>query len=314
MAEHSTTSIAGGHTNAVAAGAAGFMSGADKTKLDGVAAGANVTGANPPQAHAASHVTGGSDVIATVVASGAAGLMSGADKAKLDGVAAGADVTAANAPQAHAASHVGGGSDAIATAVASGAAGLLSGADKAKLDGIAAGANVTGANPPQAHAASHVTGGSDVIAAAVAGGASGLMTGADKTKLDGLGGGPLAAMMNWGTTSAPGTTAVRYFTRTAVLNAAVSLAEYPVNATGTFTFTLTWRISGTKMTTDTIAIAIYKNGVSTGIGSTISTSAASGQASGSVAVTLGDGISVGLLQSATEANSNWLANVNVSAQ
>lgn len=35
---HSTTSITGGHTNAVAAGAAGFMSGTDKTNLDAAAA------------------------------------------------------------------------------------------------------------------------------------------------------------------------------------------------------------------------------------------------------------------------------------
>lgn len=46
-----------------------------------------------PVAHAASHVTGGADVIANAVAGGAAGLMSGADKTKLDGIEAGADVT-----------------------------------------------------------------------------------------------------------------------------------------------------------------------------------------------------------------------------
>lgn len=138
--EHSTTSITGGHANAVAAGAAGFMTGADKTKLDGIATGANVTGANAPQAHAASHKGGGSDAIDAVVAAGASGLMTGADKTKLDGIAAGANVTGANAPQAHAASHKGGGSDAIDNAVAAGAAGLMSGTDKTKLDGIAASA------------------------------------------------------------------------------------------------------------------------------------------------------------------------------
>src|SRR5262245_31679952 len=39
---HSTTSITGGHANAVAGGAAGFLSGTDKTKLDGIASGAQV--------------------------------------------------------------------------------------------------------------------------------------------------------------------------------------------------------------------------------------------------------------------------------
>lgn len=85
MAEHSSTNISGGHTNAVASGAAGFMSGADKAKLDGIATGADVTSANNPKAHSATHV-GGSDPIA--VATGAvAGLMSAADKTKLDGLA-----------------------------------------------------------------------------------------------------------------------------------------------------------------------------------------------------------------------------------
>lgn len=66
--EHSTTTITGGHANAVASGAAGFMSGADKAKLDGIAAGANVTGANPPQAHASTHAPGGSDEVNALAA------------------------------------------------------------------------------------------------------------------------------------------------------------------------------------------------------------------------------------------------------
>lgn len=44
-------------------------------------------------AHAARHITGGGDTIASAVAGGAAGLMTGADKTKLDGVEALADVT-----------------------------------------------------------------------------------------------------------------------------------------------------------------------------------------------------------------------------
>ena len=51
---------------------------------------ASVTNSRVPAAHASSHVTGGSDVIANVVAAGNAGLMTGSDKTKLDGVAVGA--------------------------------------------------------------------------------------------------------------------------------------------------------------------------------------------------------------------------------
>lgn len=43
-----------------------------------------LTNARTPTAHAASHVTGGSDVIANAVAAGNAGLLTGADKTKLD--------------------------------------------------------------------------------------------------------------------------------------------------------------------------------------------------------------------------------------
>jgi hypothetical protein len=57
-----------------------------------VAAGddSRMTNARTPTAHASTHVTGGSDVIANAVAAGNAGLMSGTDKSKLDGIAAGA--------------------------------------------------------------------------------------------------------------------------------------------------------------------------------------------------------------------------------
>ena len=87
--------------------------------------------ARVPTTHAATHVTGGSDVIASAVAAGNAGLMTGADKTKLDGVAVGAEVNvnadwnavsgdaqilnkpSTFAPAAHAASHKSGGSDVV---------------------------------------------------------------------------------------------------------------------------------------------------------------------------------------------------------
>ena len=42
---------------------AGLMTGTDKTKLDGIATGADVTGSNAPQAHKTSHQNGGGDEI-----------------------------------------------------------------------------------------------------------------------------------------------------------------------------------------------------------------------------------------------------------
>ena len=46
----------------------GLMSTGDKTKLDGVATGADVTGANNPKAHNLSHMHGGGDEVATATA------------------------------------------------------------------------------------------------------------------------------------------------------------------------------------------------------------------------------------------------------
>lgn len=98
------------HANAVASGAAGFLTGADKAKLDGVAAaaaavgagvvavgsansdGASASSARVDHVHAHGDQLGGS-LHANAVASGAAGFMTGSDKAKLDGVEAAADVT-----------------------------------------------------------------------------------------------------------------------------------------------------------------------------------------------------------------------------
>lgn len=202
-AQHGNRGGGAVHADAIAAGASGFMTGADKTKLDGVEALADVTdetnvlaalavGATAKDmgggavsnvglvdgvtvsAHAARHAGGGADAIADAIAAGAAGLMTGADKSKLDGIEALADVTDATNVLAalaltaaakdmgggavsnvglvdgvtvsgHAARHAGGGADAIADAIAAGAAGLMTGADKTKLDGIEALADVTDA-------------------------------------------------------------------------------------------------------------------------------------------------------------------------
>lgn len=53
---------------------------------------ARLSDSRTPTAHATSHVTGGTDVIASAVPAGNAGLMTGADKTKLDGIATGANL------------------------------------------------------------------------------------------------------------------------------------------------------------------------------------------------------------------------------
>ena len=80
------------HANAAAAGAAGFMTGADKAKLDGVAAGAQVNVGTDLTLGTRTSTTiplnssTGSDVTLPSATESLAGLQSAADKAKLDGI------------------------------------------------------------------------------------------------------------------------------------------------------------------------------------------------------------------------------------
>jgi hypothetical protein len=125
----------GGNQHADATtGTAGFMSASDKTKLDGIAAGAEVN----QNAFSKIAVAGQSDVDAdtktdTLNLAGGTGITI-TTNATTDTVTITA--TGSAAPAAHASTHVTGGTDVIANAVASGNSGLMSGADKAKLDGL----------------------------------------------------------------------------------------------------------------------------------------------------------------------------------
>lgn len=147
---HASTHITGGSDvipNAVAGGASGLMSGADKAKLDGIQAGAEVNQnafSSVAVVDSAGNPKTGSPCAAdsktdTVTLKEGPGITLSVDSAT-DTVTIMA--TGGTAPAPHASTHVTGGSDVIPDAVAGGASGLMSGADKAKLDGIQAGAEV----------------------------------------------------------------------------------------------------------------------------------------------------------------------------
>lgn len=113
--------------SAATTAAAGSMSAADKTKLDGVASGATNTplSTTAPAAVAATGAVGtgttaarddhvhahgdqaGGTLHAVAVAAGAAGFMTGTDKSKLDGVAAGATANSSDATLLDRANHTG---------------------------------------------------------------------------------------------------------------------------------------------------------------------------------------------------------------
>lgn len=129
---------------------AGFMSAADKTKLDGVAAGATantgtVTGVSGTAPIVSSGGTAPAISISAATTS-AAGSMSAADKTKLDGIAAGATANTGTVTGVTGTAPIvssGGAAPAISISAATTiAAGSMSAADKTKLDGIAAGAQV----------------------------------------------------------------------------------------------------------------------------------------------------------------------------
>lgn len=188
--------------NAVAGGAAGLMTGADKTKLDGIATGAGVATSVAVTAPATNSGTPTAPTIGVQAASGSGpGSMAAADFTKLGGIATGAEVNALNdltlASATTAVTVTGGGaggivakvkavSFTIANAVAGGAAGLLTGADKTKLDGVGAGAAVTSVavTAPATNSGTGTAPNISVQAATTS--APGSLSAADKTKLDGL--------------------------------------------------------------------------------------------------------------------------------
>ncbi len=130
------------HANAVAAGAAGFMTGADKTKLDGVAAGATANATDAVLKDRANHT--GTQLAATIsnfAATVIGSVLTGLSVATATAVgAADSILIAIGKLQAQNTAHQGVGGATHPNAVAAGAAGFMTGADKTKLDGVATGA------------------------------------------------------------------------------------------------------------------------------------------------------------------------------
>lgn len=123
---------------AVASGsAAGAMSATDKTKLDGISAGAEVNYVKSVSAPFS--VSGAGALSASEATTSAAGLMSAADKAHLDAIVAGGEgyITSVAAPL-----DVSEEGELSIGAASGSAAGTMSSADFTKLAGIAAGAEV----------------------------------------------------------------------------------------------------------------------------------------------------------------------------
>ena len=124
------------HANAVNGGAAGFMTGADKSKLDGITVGATANDTDANLKNRANHT--GSQLASTISDFASAVItqvMTGLSVASATAVAASDSIlNAIGKLQAQITAHAGSGGAAHANAVSNGAAGFMSGADKAKLD------------------------------------------------------------------------------------------------------------------------------------------------------------------------------------
>jgi hypothetical protein len=173
------------HAVVVAGVAAGFMTGVDKTKLDGVAAGANHyihPATHPPSIIAqdannrfvtdAEKAEWNSKATGELATPSTDGLMAAADKGKLDGIQTGAE-TNQNA--------FSGVNNVLATNKTdtlqfTGGTGITITTNPANKQVTV---TATGSATPGAHASSHITGGTDVIPNAVTNGDSGLMSGTD---------------------------------------------------------------------------------------------------------------------------------------
>ena len=127
---HGTRAGGALHANVVAAGAAGFITGTDKTKLDGIATGATANAADADLRDRTTHT--GTQAVGTIT-----GLNSIATSGSAADLGAGLLPAARFDDTAHGARA---GGTLHANVVAAGAAGFLTGADKTKLDGIVAGA------------------------------------------------------------------------------------------------------------------------------------------------------------------------------
>lgn len=173
------------HANVVAGGAAGFMTGVDKTKLDGIATGANNyvhPATHPPAIIAqdannrfvtdAEKASWSAKAPSTLVTTTNDGLMSSSDKTKLNGVSSGAEVN----QNAFATVNDVSASAKSDTLQITGGTGITISTDPASKKVTV---TATGTATPGAHASSHITGGTDVIPNAVTNGSSGLMSGSD---------------------------------------------------------------------------------------------------------------------------------------
>lgn len=290
---HGSRGGAGLHAVATTS-ANGFMSSTDKSKLDGIAAGAQVnvgtdlglTGTGNSRTVTSST---GNNVAIPVATASNAGFMATGDKSKLDGIEVGAQVNVAtNLGQSRTATTYTvtsstGNNTALAAATGT-LAGVMSAADKTKLDSVESGAQANvGTNLGTTASSTTVTvtsstGGNASIAAATTS-VAGVMTAADKSKLNGI---ETGAQVNVATNLSRSLTS----TTVTVTSSTGNNTSIPAATTS---------LAGVMAATDKSKL----NGIETGAQVNVGTNLGSSYSATTVTVTSSTGVNVGLAGATT---------------
>lgn len=174
------------HADVVAGGASGFMTGADKTKLNGIATGATANATDAQLRDRSTHTgTQSADTLTDGTTNKA---FLATERTKLTGIATGATANDTDANLKNRANHTG---TQLATTISDFAAAVLAtvltGFSTATQSAVVATDTVLSAiGKLQGQLNAHVGSGGSSHAVVVAAGAAGFMSGADKTKLDGI--------------------------------------------------------------------------------------------------------------------------------
>lgn len=122
--------------------------------------------------------------------------------------------------------------------------------------------------------------------------------------------GPTRATYDWSAQSSPAATSNRWIRRGQTAYLSVICGHIVIGATRALT-SISVKIYGTALATDSCTFTLQKNGSDTALTCTIAAGATTASGSGSVSIAPGDYITMKLNQSGTEAQSQWWVYVAV---
>lgn len=116
--------------------------------------------------------------------------------------------------------------------------------------------------------------------------------------------GPTRSIYDWNCQSSPATTADRWTRRGQGAFVGAVCCQVLVGQATTLT-SMSVKIYGTALSTDSVTFTLQKNGVDTALTATVAAGGTSASGSGSIAIAKGDYLTVKANGSGTEAQANW---------